>query len=194
MNTINSQKSIAFLMTIGLVGMLLTFAPFGAKAELSLPGGRQVNIINSTPGSLFNANATRINGTTSYNIVGVGGNDTFILAAGNYSTSYVATGLFNNTFIINSTGGGNSTFSLSSGANSTFIIQEGNLNGTVNAAGGLVTSTQEFAISGGIHCVVNESSFGPVDNAIWSINLGTNSTVSLGSAFAGNETSINVVF
>jgi len=110
-------------MAVGLVGMMLTFAPFSARAALSLPGGRQVNIINSTPGTLFRANSTRINGTTSYNIVGVGGNDTFILAAGNFSTSYVATGLFNNTFIINSTGGGNSTFSISSGANSTFIIQ-----------------------------------------------------------------------
>jgi len=190
-----SEKRTALLLATAFMGMMLVLAPIGARATIiNSAGGSQFSVINSTPGTVFRANATQINGTTSYNFVGSGGNNTFILAVGNFSTTFLATGLKNNTFIINSTGGGNSTFSLSSGANSTFLIQEGNLNGTLDANGALITALQQFAITGGANCRLNESSFGPVSNAIWSVNLGANSTVSLGSVFVGNETIINIVF
>jgi len=171
-----SEKRTALFLATAFLGTLLVLAPIGARAGIiNSSGGSQFSVVNSTPSTVFRANATTINATTAYNFVGSGGNDTFILAVGNFSTTYLASGLKNNTFIINSTGGGNSTFSLSSGANSTFIIQEGNLNGT-----GII-GFQQFAITGGANCKLNETSLGAVQDAIWSVNLGTNSTVSLGS-------------
>ena len=176
------------LLVAGLLGLMLTFAPIGAAQTLtSLPGGKQVSVINNTPGTMFRANATNINGTVQYNFVGSGGNDTFYLAGGNRTNIvFLATGLGNNTYIINATGGGNSTFSLSSGANSTFRIVVSPFNGT-----------QTFAISGGVASVLNETSFslGAINGtALWSVNLGANSTISMGSDFAGNQTAINIIF
>ena len=182
----NHQSEKRILLIAALLGAVLASAPLGAIASPAfIPGGNQVSVVNNTPGTLFLANASSINGTVRYNLVGSGRNDSFILVAGNASTTFLATGLFNNNFTIFS-GGGNSTFSLSSGANSTFIIFEGNVNGS--------SSTQEFAITGGANCFLNETSLGPVGNALYSVNLGTNSTVSLGSVFAGNQTNINIVF
>lgn len=182
-----SEKHVALLLVAALFGAMLIAAPFGARAATAnAPGGKVVTVVNSSPGTVFSVNASRINGTLQYNFVGTGGNDTFIFIGGNASTTYTGTGLFNNSFILNSTGGGNSTFSLTSGNNSTFRIVEGNVNGSL--------STQSFAITGGTRCSLNESSHGPVSNALWSVNLGANSTVSMSSQFVGNETAINIVF
>jgi len=173
------------LLVAGLLGLFLIVAPFGATAgTLSIPSGKQVSVVNATPSTVFLANTTSIgNGTVSYNFVGSGGNDTFQLAAGNASNVFVATGLLSNSFNL-TTGGGNSTFSLSSGPYSNFTIALGNF-----------TGTQTFAISGGINCVLNETTIGPISgNALWSVNLGTNSTVSLASSFTGNQSTINLVF
>lgn len=179
------MKSNLALIALCL-GLFLTVAPFGARAQVvTIPGTHQFSVVNSGSGTTFKANTTGINGTVEYNLLGTGGNDTFILAAGNGSMHFLASGLGSNTFILNSTGFGNSTFSLASGANSSFVIREGNVNGSA--------STQAFIITGGSMCVLNESSPGPVSNAIWSVALGTNSTVNMGSTFAGNVTSINIL-
>jgi len=185
-HNLGSEKRAALLFVSAFLGVLLVLAPLGARASPAfIPGGRQVSVINNASGTLFRANATSINGTISYNFVGQGGNDTFVFAGGNRTNvTFLATGLGNNTYVINATGGGNSTFSLSSGANSTFRFYVTPFNGT-----------QTFAITGGVACVLNETSLVPINGtALWSVNLGANSTVSLGSAFLGNQTVINIVF
>jgi len=183
---LGSEKRAALLFASAFLGTLLMIAPIGASASPAfIPGGRQVSVVNHSPGTQFMANATAINGTIAYNFVGEGGNDTFVFAGGNHtSVTFLATGLGNNTYDINATGGGNSTFSLSSGANSTFRFVVSPFNGT-----------QTFAITGGVHSSLNETSLVPINGtALWSVNLGANSTVSLGSAFTGNQTIINIVF
>ncbi|MGP8057043.1 MAG: hypothetical protein ACLP9K_05545 [Nitrososphaerales archaeon] len=170
----------------------------GPKFVLTTSGqGKQVNAINNANNTLFYLNSSTIgyfNGTSYYNIMGSGGNDTFFLAAGNDSTVFVATGsaLLNNSFDINSTGGGNSTFSMISGGNvtfpSTFSITQGNL--VTNP----YNATQYFMITSGAGTILNENSTAPVGNSYYSLNLGTNSSVNLGSDFQGNGTEFNVVF
>jgi len=179
------MKSYLVLIAV-LLGTVLAMAPIGANATtLSIPGGKNISVVNNTPGTVFNTNATGINGTVSYNVVGSGGNDTFRFILGNASSTLLLTGLSSNSFNVTS-GGGNSTFSFSTGPNSNFTIVEGNVNGSA--------SLQTFAITGGANCVLNETSAGPVGNAIYSVDLGTNSTVNLSSAFVGNETAINLIF
>jgi hypothetical protein len=155
--------------------------------------GKQVNAINNANNTLFYANSSTIgyfNGTSSYNFMGSGSNDTFFLAAGNDSTVFVATGgaLNRSNFILNSTGGGNSTFSMIAGPGSNFSIIQGNLWTNIYNA------TQYFMITSGAHTTVYENSTAPVGNSYYSLNLGTNSSVILGSDFQGNDTIFNVVF
>jgi len=178
------MKSYLVLVAV-LLGVLIAVAPLGARAELAIPGGKNISVVNNTPGTMFVTNATAINGTVAYNIVGSGGNDSFRFTFGNASATVLLTGLNSNSFNITS-GGGNSTFSFSTGPSSNFTIAEGNVNGSA--------SLQTFAITGGANCVLNETSAGPVGNAIYSVDLGTNSTVNLSSAFVGNETAINLIF
>jgi len=139
-----------------------------------------------TANGTFLANATLTNATVSYNFLGIGGNDTFNLAGGNFSGSFVATERFNGTFNVltgSPVNGTNSTvFSLVSGDNSTFNVIQNNYNGTV-----------ALAIVGGANCFVNATSIGLVSSTVLSINLGTNSTASISSQFSGNETTINIV-
>jgi len=185
-HNLGSEKRAVLLFASAFLGVLLMLAPIGANASPAfIPGGRQVSVINHTPGTQFMANATAINGTVAYNFVGEGGNDTFVFAGGNGTdVTYLATGLGNNTYVINATGGGNSTFSLSTGANSTFKIVVSPFSGT-----------QTFAITGGADSTLNETSTVPINGtALWSVNLGANSTVSLGSSFTGNQTIVNIVF
>lgn len=167
----------------------------GPEFVLTTSGqGKQVNAINNANNTLFYANSSSIgyfNGTSFYNFMGSGSNDTFFLAAGNDSTVYVATGgaLNRSNFIINSTGGGNSTFSMIAGPGSNFTIIQGNrVSNTYNA-------TQWFMITSGANSTVYENSTNiQVGNSYYSLNLGTNSSVNLGSDFQGNDTIFNVVF
>jgi hypothetical protein len=134
----------------------------------------------------FIANATFVNATVNYNFLGEGGNDTYTLAGGNFSGSFVATDLKNGTFNVvtgNPQSGTNATiFSMMGGANSTFNIIQKNANGTVS-----------LVIVGGSNSLVNASSIGNVANTVLSINLGVNSTAIIGSHFSGNITTVNIV-
>jgi hypothetical protein len=168
------------------LGLLLTFAPVGVKSQ-GTP--RQISVINSTPHSRFvvgfNGTVPFTNGTASYNLVGTGGSDNFSIF-GNETRSpmnLLATTLKNNTFFL-LTGNSSSSFSFSTGDNSTFRIIDQNYG----------NGTQSIVISGGARCNVTESSLAPINGTdIWSISLGTNSSVSMGSAFIGNNTAINIV-
>jgi len=134
----------------------------------------------------FNANATFVNATVSYNFLGEGGNDTFKLAGGNFSGSFVATDLKNATFDVvtgNPVSGTNeSIFSMMGGANSTFNVVQNNANGTVS-----------LVIVAGSNSFVNATSIGKVANTVLSINLGVNSTTSVATQFSGNITTVNIV-
>lgn len=195
-----SRKSIYF--AAALLAATLTIVPIAAMAHPSFiyteaQWGKSVNAVNNAPNTVFVGNATlATNGTVLFNYVGTGGNDSFYLYGGNASGNFVATGRYNNTFSIitgNPTDGYMSnatTFSLMTGANSTFYIIQSNLNGSVT-----------FAITGGSLSNVTETDVGilagtPVTLAstTYSINLGFNSTVTLGSIFGGNATTVNVVF
>ena len=177
--------------TAALLGAILVAVPVVAMAAPSFvytesAVGKEVNAVNNAPATTFLANASQVtSGTAQFNFIGVGGNDTFTLYGGNATMVWVATGKGPNTFNINKTGNGNfSIFSMISGANSSFNIVQNNFNGT-----------DTFAITGGIHSIVNETSYGKqVADTFYSINLGTNSTVILGSDFQGNATTVNVVF
>jgi len=164
----------------------LVFAQGSSNPSFSFTahtGSDAVNVVNSAPNSLFVCNATLVpSGAPKFNPVGLGGNDTFDLYAGNATMVFVVTGIQNNTFNV-LTGNGNSTFSLMSGANSSFNIVQNNYNGTLT-----------LTITGGVDNFVNETSAAPVAATYYSINLGFNSTVDLGSLFSGNQTAINVVF
>ena len=145
------------------------------------------DVENSAPNSLFLGNSTLVtNGTARFSFLGLGGNDTFDLYGGNASAVFLATGVLNNTFNVvtgnPSTATNSTTFSLVSGSNSTFSIIQNNYNGTIS-----------FSIIAGPNSLLNDTSVGPVADTIFSINFGTNSSVSLGSQFTGNETTINVV-
>ncbi len=186
-----TRKSI--YLASAFLGALLVAVPVVAMAqpEFSFTGsssGQVINANNNTPNTLFNGNFSGITGltnsTTQVNFAGTGGNDTFVLFAGNDTTLYTATGFLNNTFDLNSSDGPGSTFSMISGANSTFLITEGNVN-----------NTQAFLITGGANSLVNESSAGSIGGpTLYSVNLGGNSTVQLNSDFEYNGTTINVVF
>ena len=162
---------------------------FAAQPILAQSGSTtSQSISSSTPSETFLGNATQItSGTVSYNFIGTGGNDTFNLLGGNSSATFVATGLLNNTFNIITgnpgTATNSSTFSVISGANSTVSIIQNNFNGSVS-----------FSIIAGPSSFVNDTSFGPVSDTLFLINLGANSTASLGSQFTGNETTVNVVY
>lgn len=181
-------------LVAAFLGAILVAAPIAAMAGTTFNYtengfGKAVNAVNASPSTSFVGNATMVtNGTAVFNFLGMGGNDTFGLYGGNASSIFVASGNLNNTFNI-VTGNppafanSSSTFSLVSGANSTFNIIQNNFNGTVT-----------IAIIGGPHSLVNDTSVGPVSATFFSINVGFNSTVSLGSQFTGNETSVNIVF
>jgi hypothetical protein len=186
-----SRKSI-YLVAL-LLGATLTVVPMAAMAHPSFVYtesgfGKSVNAVNNAPNTLFVGNATLVtNGTTLFNYVGVGGNDTFNLYGGNTTSVFVATGALNNTFNV-ITGNpvkstNSSTFSLMTGDNSTFNITQNNLNGSVT-----------FAITGGMLSNLTETGAGNIAATTYSINLGFNSTVVLGSDFQGNATTVNVVF
>jgi len=169
------------------LGVLLAFAPVGVRSQSSTP--RQISVINSTPGSHFivgfNGTVPFTNGTASYNLIGTGGSDNFSIF-GNETRmpmNLLATALHNNTFFL-LTGNSSSSFSFSTGDNSTFNIIDQNYG----------NATQSIAISGGSRCNLTESSVAPINGtAIWSVSLGNGSSVSMGSAFIGNNTAINIV-
>ena len=180
------------------LGAILVSVPIVAIAQPSFvyneSAPTSVNAVGTTAGTTFAANATMVlNGTASFNFVGTMPGDIYNFTGGNSSSVFVATGVGNNTFNIstgnpqdNNTG----TFSLLGGANTNFTIIQQN-NGTGSVA---------FAITGGANSNLNESTTSAFTNndingtTIYSINLGTNSTVNLGSEFESNQTSINVVF
>jgi len=179
-----SRKGIYLIAPI--LGAVLMLA-FAAQPVVAQPSNNR-SVSSSQPSTMFIGNATMIsNGTASFNFIGTGGNDTFLLSGGNASAIFLATGLLNNTSDIvtgnPSTATNSSTFSLVSGANSTFNIVQNNFNGSVS-----------FSIIAGPNSFVNDTSIGPVSSTLFSINLGTNSTASLASQFTGNETTINIVY
>lgn len=194
-------------------------------------GGKTVNAVNNTPSTLFigdSSNDTRTAGPMQYNYVGVGGNDTFALFAGQNNCTFVATGstIKNNTFFVLG-GNGTSTFSLISGPGSRFYIgQDNNGTGLLTFAitagnGSLVSETGNMTawvggpegvnttLSHELFALFNSTYEGPthvpyslsymltsivVSRTTYSINLGTNSSIELGSVFGGNTTEVNVVF
>ena len=183
-----SRKSI--YLASAFLGAILLAVPVVVLASPSFyysssAQGKSVNAFNSAPSTLFFGNSSSIpyaNGTSIYNYAGTGGNDTFVIYAGNDTTQATLTGVLNNTFIINGTGSGKgSVFSMMSGANSTYRILENNQN------------LSSFIITGGAGSVVNETG-AHVGSALYSINLGTNSSVVLSSDFEGNSTTVNVIF
>jgi hypothetical protein len=184
----NHSYLVAFFL-----GAILVTVPIATSASTfsyTMNGfGKSVNAVNDSPNTRFIGNATFVhNGTAVFNFLGMGGNDTFDLFGGNATDIFVASGAKNNTFNV-VTGNppafanASSTFSMVSGGNSTFNIIQNNHNGSIT-----------IVITGGPHCLVNDTSIGPVANTFFSISVGRNSTVSLGSQFAGNETSVNIVF
>lgn len=192
--------------TVAPTGWLTNTSTYVAGPAFAYTGSGNgtVSATNSHPNALFFANSSTIicgtptSNMSMYNFLGTGGNNTYVLYAGNDTTQYVATGTLNNRFNITS-GSGNSTFSLVSGRNTTvyhsiFYIQQQNLwSNTV-----CPHATQSFAVTAGMDTYLNESSYGTilaagVYNTFYNINLGTNSTVLLSSDFQGNS-SINVIF
>jgi hypothetical protein len=179
---LESGRITLFAVALGAI-LALSFAAQPVFAE-------PVVAVQQTSGAastVFTGNATRItSGTASYNFLGLYGNDTFNIAGGNASGTFVATELLNGTFNIvtgnPSTGVNSSTFSLLGGANSTFNIVQNNFNGSVT-----------MVIIGGATSHVNATSIGPVSSTILSINLGTNSTASFTSQYTGNKTTINII-
>ena len=178
------------------LGAILVSVPLAAMASPSFVYtesgfGKQVQVVNNTPNSVFGGNATQVtNGTALFNFVGVGGNDTFDLYGGNASSVFAATGsVFTNNYFNVKTGNptavnSSSTFALASGPSSVFNIDQNNYNGSVT-----------FAIISGMNSLINDTSSGlAVAATTFSINVGQNSTVNLASAFEGNATSVNVIY
>jgi len=185
-----SRRSVYSVAALLGAILMLGFVAQPIAAQSGIVASQSIS--SGVPSQVFSGNATQItNGTVSFNFMGTGGNDTFNLYGGNASAVFEATGMLDNTFNIitgnpgtNGTMGVNSTvFSLVSGANSTFNIVQNNFNSSVS-----------FSIIAGPNSYVNDTSMGPVFNTFFSINLGSNSTASLGSSFVGNETTINVVY
>jgi len=197
-----SRKSIYVVATF--LGIALTLVPmtmaFTPQFTLTMSNyGKSVNAVNNAPNTTFTINATLVaNGTTIVNLVGAGGNDTFNIYGSNITSlltpplntiDAVATGVMNNTFHIISgspSGGNSSSFSLMSGPHSFYNITENNINGTTT-----------FAITGGAgsKLVENSSADEIIGNTVYSVNLGFNSTVILGTDFQGaNDTTFNVIF
>lgn len=181
---------------VPLIILALLLSSPAALAQGASPGGPVFIYapINNAPNNLFLGNATQISSGSFYiSFLGMGGNDTFDLYAGNASGVFVATGGPNNTFNILSGNPGTScqeclganttTFSLLSGVNSTFNILQNNFNGTA-----------VFSITAGANSFVNDTSVGPVSSTVFSVIMGTNSTANLSAQFAGNNTAINVVY
>jgi len=193
------EKSFALLTAAVLLGAMLVLAPTGVRAQQFVTKGSHANIVNDLNNTAFTINATAIFGaniTTSYNIVGTGGNDNFTFIGGNSSTDFLATGTSVNRFNI-TTGNGTGTwtptgivggvFSLSSGDNSSFFITQKDIS---NFSG-----TFTFVLSGGKNCNLTEVSPSAIGgNVIYSVDFGTNSTVNLESSFNGTITSFNLIF
>jgi len=183
--SLNSKRAYLLAAMLGaFLALSFTATPVLAQSTSSAVGNSRAITI-STPGQVINETAFG-NSTTSFSIIGAGGNDSFNLFGGNATTLMAATGIGNNNFSIltgNPTMGTNSsTFSLLSGANSTFTIVQNNFNGTV-----------VFQIIGGTNCLVNATSEGPVSSTVFSVVLGANSTADIASQLTGNETAINII-
>lgn len=155
-------------------------------------------------------NTTGISGIyngTQVNFLGTGSNDTFNIWGGNSSMTGVATGIGdNNTFYIISGGAmANSTFSLVTGANSCFDLADyGNgtlsyaitagANSTVNEGTSTTfTLTCYSNIAFGLAPIFPQTTLGGYGDMYFSVNLGTNSSIALGTILEGNST-VNVVF
>jgi len=183
--SLNSKRAYVLAALLGtFLALSFTATPVFAQQVSSAVGNSRAITI-STPGKTINETAFG-NSTTSFSIIGAGGDDTFNLIGGNATTLMAATGILNNTFNI-VTGNphmvtNSSTFSLLSGANSTFNIVQNNFNGTVI-----------FQIIGGTNCLVNATSEGSVSSTIFSVVLGANSTADIASQLTGNETAINII-
>jgi len=182
----NLESGRMYLVATAVLGTILALS-FTAQPVFAAPNVTQQET-SLQASHAFVANATSVSATVSYNFLGEGGNDTFNLAGGNFSGSFVATDLKNATFDVVTgnpfaAGSTNSSiFSMMGGANSTFNIVQNNANGTVS-----------LVIVGGSNSFVNATSVGTVSNTILSINLGVNSTASIASQFSGNLTTVNIV-
>lgn len=176
------------------------------------------NYSDPDPYAVFVADCT-VNETdpTWYNFTGPGGNDTFYLFGGFRGNIFVATAGPNATFDIVS-GNGTSIFDLMSGAYSNFTIVQDNpsnesailyfaitagVNSSVYETGDETLANATFAYLP--YAYDNETGFvpglynvngtvQPVGRAFYSIILGANSTIDLGSVMLGNETAVNAVF
>jgi len=172
-----------------LVALLLAFAPVGAKGQVVAIKGH-VNVVSTSPGAHFivgfNGTVPFGNSSSVYNLIGSGGNSTFTVYANDsfFPIDFLATGIHANNFTIY-TGNESSTFSISTGDFSIINFTEQNYG----------NATQSVIISGGAHCNLTESSLASINGTVlMSVSLGNDSIVSMGSAFTGNDTAINLVF
>jgi len=187
-----------------VVGMLLclpAITPIGVRAQVSTP--RQFNVIvtsghsNITIGPNGTLPFVFSNSTVVYNLIGSGGNDSFRFSFANLTLApsaafrVLASGVAGNNFTLY-TGNVSASFSFSSGDHSNFTIYMGNYG----------NATQSLAISGGANSFVGMNStgflpsggFAPINGTvILSVSLGANSSISIGSAFVGNDTIINLL-
>lgn len=174
-----SRNTYSIAALLGMILMLsLTVQPILAQT------GTFESYTSDASNTIFVGNATQItSGEASFTFIGTGGNDTYNLSGGNVSTRFVATGFQDDTFNI-VTGNpinDSSTFSLIGGDNSTFNILQNNFNGSVT-----------ISIMGGSNCIINDTSTGPVNNTIFSIYVGSNTTMILKANFTG-RTIINAI-
>ena len=192
--SLDAGKRSALLAAVlgAFLALSFTGAPVVAQGSITAIGhsfAQSSAVTNTTfigNATQFNATTITVNGTVSYNFLGTGGNDTFDLYGGNASGVFAATGVGLNNFSVISgnpgTAANSSIFSLISGDNSSFTIVQNNFNGSAT-----------FIIVGGANCFLNDSSVGPVNDTIFSVVLGTNSTSDIGAQFSGNQTIVNIV-
>jgi len=225
-----SKKQI--YVALAILGASLCLSPLAFASTLgggnnfvySGTGGNTINAVNGNHLTYFIADLSNTYGTANssrVNFVGMGGNDTFIIQAGNSTVTGTATGKGNDTFFIYSGVdpsdtpgvGTNSTFSLATGSYGCFDILDGG-NGTLT-----------YAITAGVNSTINQgtaaATFAPLcpqniadpeatlapnalatfvptqqggwGNIVYSINVGDNTSIIFGNTLYGNNT-INVVF
>jgi len=222
------QESKIAYVALAILGASLCVAPIAFASNLgvgnnflySSTGGNTINAVNGNKLTFFVSDLSLTFGSANFsriNYLGTGGNDTFVIWAGNSTVTGVATGVGNDTFFIwsgNDPGtaaghGTNSTFSLQTGSFGCFDIVD-NGNGTLH-----------YAITAGVNSTINEGTNAATFTAVcpqnaaipapytvplgtpigvggwgditYSINVGDNSSISFGNTFYGNNT-INVVF
>ena len=156
-------------------------------------GGDQFFLMGGANNDSFSATGMLNN---TFTVLSGNGTSVFSLISGENSSFYI---IQNNP--INASG--RLTFAITGGTNSTVFesswvnnMTRTFLNATVVFAG--LNSTGHAGLLGNmtlpVHLINNSTAPWIVGPTSYSINLGTNSTVDLGSLFGGNETTVNIIF